>query len=557
MYETAELTTSPDRAGQAPDGRLTTADLAGLLTRLASLETQVADAERVTQLDLLERVKGAAAAAQARVSVELDVSQRQVQAGQGMPAEQLGRGVADQVALARHDSKVKGSRHLGLAKALVHEMPQTMAALTVGAISEWRATIIARETAVLSAQDRREVDARLGPELATLGDAQLAARARAIGYALDPPSVLRRVRGAVGDRRVSIRPAPDTMAYVTGFLPVAQGVAVHAALRQAAATARASGDGRSTGQLMADTFVERLTGQAGADAVPVEVHLVIPVDSLLAGGDAPAVIPGFGPIPAAAARDLVAGRTGQDAEHERVPAGAEPGDTRPGRRGAGDAGQAPAWAARAAPDSEVAERAAVWLRRLYTSPVDGTLVAMESRRRAFDGVLRRFLIARDQVCRTPWCDAPIRHIDHITAAADDGATSAVNGQGLCARCNYTKELPGWSTQLIPTPPPAADADEGASAGGGPPDGRHRVRTTTPTGHTYDSTAPPLLGLPQPAPPMPAAQVPGPQVPGLSGPALPEDTRPDRQVPAAVPADVQRDIDYSPLSEAFAELLRAA
>ena len=438
--------------GQPPTGvsalsmlpTLSTAELETMVGRLAHLEVDVDDAQRITHLGLLERLKGAAAAAQARVSVDFEASQRREQAAAGLPTDQQGRGVADQIALARHDSKVKGSRHLGLAKALVNEMPHTMAALTSGVISEWRATIVVRETAVLNAADRREVDARLVAEMPHLGDAQLARRARAIGYQLDAESVLRRVRGAIKDRRVTIRPAPDTMALVTGFLPVAQGVAVYAALTAAAASAKALGDERSKGQIMADTFVQRLTGQATADAVPLEVQLVMTDRTLLEGDDTPAQIPGFGPVPAAFARDLVTGRA------------------------AGDS---------AGPDrAGLAEVARVWLRRLFTSPTDGTLVAMDSRRRSFDGLLRRFLVTRDQVCRTPWCDAPIRHTDHVRPSAEGGETTADNGQGLCARCNYAKELPGWRCDVVTR------------------QGRHRVRTTTPTGHSYESTAPPVLGL---------------------------------------------------------------
>jgi hypothetical protein len=515
MFDSVSTATPEERISNTPFGSLTTVELAGLVARLASLNAEVADAERITQLDFLERLKGAAAAAQARVSVELDSSQREVQARQGMPAEQLGRGVADQVALARRDSKVKGSRHLGLAKALVREMPHTMAALTAGEISEWRATIVARETAVLSADDRRSVDACLGPDLATLGDAQLAARAKSVGYALDPTSALRRARGAIADRRVSIRPAPDTMAYVTGFPPVAQGVAVHVALRQAAASARARGDQRSKGQIMADTFVERITGQATAEGVPLEVQLVMPAGTLLAGDDAPALIPGLGPVPAAFARDLVRGRAKAGEQDDgRDDAGAQ-GSGGPGSGGPSMGGQ------------ELAEQASVWLRRLFTSPSDGSLVAMDSRRRTFDGLLRRFLVTRDQVCRTPWCDAPIRHIDHITAAADDGETTAVNGQGLCARCNYTKELPGWETELVPDP------DRGRSSDGG----RHRVRTTTPTGHTYESAAPPVLG-------------------NVADP-LRKRPAPDDRERAGPPREDHDETPASPLSTAFEELLRAA
>ncbi|MDO6145615.1 HNH endonuclease, partial [Paenarthrobacter aurescens] len=74
------------------------------------------------------------------------------------------------------------------------------------------------------------------------------------------------------ERMVSLRPAPDTMTYLTALLPVAQGVAVYKALTQAADSARSSGDAGSggasgsgsavptRGQVMADTLVERITG---------------------------------------------------------------------------------------------------------------------------------------------------------------------------------------------------------------------------------------------------------------------------------------------------------
>jgi len=273
----------PAQLPALPGATLSTAALGGLVGRLGRLDTEVDDAERITQLELLERLKGAAAAAQARVSVALDRSQRADQAAQGLPSGKRGSGVAEQIALARHDSTSKGSRHLGLAKVLVNQMPHTLAALTAGRISEWRATIMAGETATLTLEDRQEVDARLADELPRLGDRQLAARAKALGYQLDAASMLRRIRGAVSDRRVSIRPAPDTMALVTGLLPVAQGVAVHAALVAAAAAARAQGDQRSKAQIMADTFVERLTGQRTADAVPLEVPLVMTLRTLSPG----------------------------------------------------------------------------------------------------------------------------------------------------------------------------------------------------------------------------------------------------------------------------------
>jgi hypothetical protein len=109
---------------------------------------------------------------------------------------------------------------------------------------------VVRETAVLSLKHRQQVDVELAGKLAGLGDRDTAAEARAIGYRLDPGSAIRRTRGARSDRYVSLRPAPDTMSYLTGFLPVEQGVACLAALRQAADIARVDGDVPSRGQVM-------------------------------------------------------------------------------------------------------------------------------------------------------------------------------------------------------------------------------------------------------------------------------------------------------------------
>ncbi|MFF2823583.1 HNH endonuclease, partial [Arthrobacter koreensis] len=124
----------------------------------------------------------------------------------------------------------------------------------------------------------------------------------------------------------------------------------------------------------------------------------------------------------------------------------------------------------------------VTLRRLYLDPVSGELTAMESKARAFPAGLTRMIRTRDQTCRTPWCDAPIRHIDHIEPHAEGGRTSYANGQGLCEACNQAKEAPGWNSSSTPVSSRRNDVSP-----------RHTVRTTTPTGHTYSSMAPPLPG----------------------------------------------------------------
>ncbi len=390
-------------------------------------DRQSALIERIAEL---ERVKSAAAAHQARLAVALDTERRAAEAATGVPAAQRGRGVASEIALARRDSPARGGRHLGFAKALVHEMPHTLAALECGALSEWRATLIVRESACLDVEERRRLDAEMCADLACLdgmGDARVAAAAKAIAYRLDPHAVVERAAKAENERTVTIRPAPDTMTYVTALLPVTQGVSVFAALKRAADT---TFDDRSRGQVMADTLVERVTGCQAAVPTPVAVNLVLTDETLLGGADTPADLYGYGPIPAAVARGLVAG-----AVNDR--------------------------------------RSRATLRRLYVHPAAGALVAMESRARLFPRGLASFIELRDQRCRTPYCDAPIRHRDHAEPWAGGGPTTADNGLGCCERCNYTKEAAGWRVRTT--------VDENHT---------HTAEFTTPTGQTYRSTAPP-------------------------------------------------------------------
>jgi hypothetical protein len=168
--------------------------------------------------------------------------------------------------------------------------------------------------------------------------------------------------------------------------------------------------------------------------VPVAVGLVMTDRALLAGAHDTADLAGYGPIPAGLARHLVLA--------------------------AGDA------------------KTRTWLRRLYTHPTTGELVAMDSRQRLFTGNLAKFVRYRDQWCRTPWCNAPICHGDHVTDWADTGLTDADDAQGLCEACNHAKQATGWHAR-----PGPGTGQQG-----------HTVEITTPTGHSYTSNAPPVVGL---------------------------------------------------------------
>ena len=468
--------------------------------------------QRVSMIRALEDLKDAACALQADLEVELlrtEVAAATAAADEAVDAHappsvrtavrqrrtaRARRSAIGQVALARRESPHRAGILVGAAEALVDEMPHAFAALRGGAINEHRAVLLVRETACLDREARAEVDRLVCADLESLtgvGTKQLVARARKHAYALDPASIVRRAERCATERNVTLRPAPGSMTYLTALLPLPQGVAVLANLRRAAESARAVGDERSTGQLMADTLVERATGQAAADAVPVAVNLIMSDATLLAAGSEPAALDGAHPVPAQLARDLVARametHRRSTGTPESRPAGhadtveikdeglSPPGDTYDAATtrestGTGDAAGA----------SRDAGRLGAWVRRLYADP-NGNLVAMDSHARTFPRGLAALLRVRDQgLCRTPWCDAPVAHVDHVVPVSEGGATTVTNGQGLCAGCNYTKQAPGWVHDVAP------DAE------------RHSVTTTTPTGHTVTSTAP--------APPRPLAAV---------------------------------------------------
>lgn len=384
---------------------------------LSSLPPAATEAEAIDRITALEELNSTSAAIQAREALTLDMLRRNRESVDGVPSKNQGRGLGAEVALARRVSRARGSALLGFSRTLIMDMPNTFGALKSGTISEEKARIVVKETTWLPREKRQEVDERMRERLAEVGIRRLGNEVRALAQKLDQKAAVDHLERRTEERTVTVRPAPGNMAYLTALLPMPQAVAAYANLSRSAQSLIGSGqsEGNSQSQLMADLLVQRLTGQESAEAIPTEVHVVMNESSLFAPGEEPAWFPGFGPIPAESARNFVA-----------------------------------------------ANEAEVFLRRLYTRPTDGQLVRMDSRRREFTGLLRRMVIIRDDVCRSPWCEAQIKHADHVDSFAGGGETGWDNASGLCAACNYAKELTGWRHE--------ATAD--------------RLVVTTPTGHKY-------------------------------------------------------------------------
>lgn len=113
---------------------------------------------------------------------------------------------------------------------------------------------------------------------------------------------------------------------------------------------QAAGDTRTRGQVMFDEFVLRGTGQKKVTDVNVEVGVIMKSGSLMRTEQTPAMLAGFGPIPAELAHNLIA--AGKD----------------------------------------------VWIRRFFADEVDGSLVDCDQRRRRFQGKVRH-LIPPSTACR--------------------------------------------------------------------------------------------------------------------------------------------------------------
>ena len=178
-----------------------------------------------------------------------------------------------------------------------------------------------------------------------------------------------------------------------------------------------------------DPDSHHLASSAGTSSAAVQLSVVMTDKALFGGDEEPAHIVGHGTIPAALARSMLA-------RH------ADDGTT-------------------------------MWIRRFYTNAAGTGLITADSKQRLFPRSIAQFLITRDQICRTPFCDAPIRHLDHVKDHHRGGATNISNGQGLCAACNLIKIHPAWTVVS------SENAERDGSI----------TTITTPTGHTHRSTPP--------------------------------------------------------------------
>jgi len=394
-----------------------------------------------SQISFLESV-------QARLSTHIDVVNEETTEKQITTKQ---RGTAHQVAMARRRSQHASLAYVRRMRFMISDMPYLFSRFEKGDFSEKLMMSILAPLDDVEPFERRDFDNFFAHNRTLFDYAGAKEAHNIVQKAID------QARGEERDEEMDRKKKHRGVAFRKGKdcvnmnvqLPVEVGVAIETALEHEAQKVKKSGDPRTIKQLKADILVAKITGHPYDAPLPIKLHvnLVMTDLALLLDGEEPASIPGYGSVPARYARRIM-GTFAQFDEHT--------------------------------PTSDLEElrqwiRVYPVIRRLYIVPGGKDLVAMDSKERLFKGSLRKFLELRDPYCRTPYCNNKPRHADHIEQHCKGGKTSSINGGMKCDCCNYAKEAPGWTEEVVQENP-------------------HKIRIKPPGDVEFESTAPPLIGL---------------------------------------------------------------
>ena len=335
------------------------------------------------------------------------------------------RSMVAEISLACHLSVLSAQSFMADAYLLATCHPFTAKALADGVVNLTTARAVAREASHIDDPDKAALaDQVIAEELPDVPPGRIRSLIDRRIMEIDPDAASRKAATERADKHVTFEPGSPGTAHLNAYLPAEQAETCWQALHDHARTMRAAGDPRSVSHLMCDTLVERVTGTTGLADVKVHLNLVMSDNTLFGADDRPAELSGCGPIPAPVARLIAA--TGN-----------------------------------------------TWLKRLYTDPIDGTLVSADPRRRRFAAEVRDFVLIRDSHCRGINCASPMIDIDHIIEYSRGGHTAADNGQALSKNCHTMREHPRMRVH--------AEPDTGA------------VVWQTPSGLSHRTLPPPVLG----------------------------------------------------------------
>jgi hypothetical protein len=334
---------------------------------------------------------------------------REEAAGQGMEL----RALRAELAAALRIPERTAEAQLAVSESLVHDLPDTLAALTAGEISYRHAQILVDNTAALDSETRAALETMALPCARNLTAAKFERKIRSLRERANPETIRERHERAVSDREVVFAPARDGMAWLSAYLPAADALGAFNRLSELATSLQCPGEVRTLTQLRADVFRDLiidgqvidglsgdaqpgdvLSGNAGRGVI-AKVFVTVPVLTLLGREDLPATLDGYGPIDADTARML--------------------------------AGHAPSFI------------------RLLTHPETGAVLSVGRESYRVPQDLKNWLQVRDATCRFPGCSrhAARCEIDHTRDWAHDGQTRHDNLAHLCKSHHILKHNTDW------------------------------------------------------------------------------------------------------------------
>jgi hypothetical protein len=223
------------------------------------------------------------------------------------PLEEMFETTCSEVRTALTLTRRAAEVQVDLAFQLGERLPQVGEALNAGSIDLPRARVICDQTVHLtrgSAQSVADSVLLAAPELTT---GQLRARIQRLNIAIDPASATDRYQRRLEERRVVVEAEVDGTANLLGLhLPAADANAAMRRINRLARAAKTKGDPRTIDQIRADVLLDVLAGRGqhgrGGDRGVVDIR--VDLTTLAELDDAPAEIPGWGPVIADIARKI-------------------------------------------------------------------------------------------------------------------------------------------------------------------------------------------------------------------------------------------------------------
>ena len=227
----------------------------------------------------------------------------------------------DEVATAAHELVVAMKIPLGAAQTEVYRsrrltshLPGTRALYDAGEITPRHVMKMIQHTGHLSAEECTQIEDNVLPRASELPVHEFARRVRRAAANVNPRNHGERHKAEAEKSNVELEPDDDAMCWLSSRMPLIDGMIVRKAVDHYAFSKKKAGDPRPIGVLRAESlrlFAEAyLSGQLTGTVPthhgrPIEIGIVATPEALLGLADTPAEIPGVGPVPIEAVREIV------------------------------------------------------------------------------------------------------------------------------------------------------------------------------------------------------------------------------------------------------------